>query len=151
MNDPVTEDELVRARLDPVFRRQFLAQNLNRFLEELKKMRLTHQNDDTARQIRKGATWRKACRSASKGRSRDAGWIEVAQRGSHRLAALFCLAFSAKNPINPGSIDPGWELNGRPARIQAGRTCWSGVPCFRLQSIRAFPRRARGAWRRDRG
>ncbi|HEY3222861.1 MAG TPA: hypothetical protein VGJ76_03600 [Pseudolabrys sp.] len=55
MNDPVTEDELVRARLDPVFRRQFLAQNLNRLLEALKKMRLTHQNDDTARQIRKGA------------------------------------------------------------------------------------------------
>jgi hypothetical protein len=55
MNDPVTEDELVRARIDPVFRRQFLAQNLNRLLEALKKMRLTHQNDDTARQIRKGA------------------------------------------------------------------------------------------------
>ena len=54
MNDPVTEDELVRARIDPVFRRQFLAQNLNRLLEALKKMRLTHQNDDTARQIRKG-------------------------------------------------------------------------------------------------
>jgi hypothetical protein len=30
-------------------------QNLNRLLEALKKMRLTHQNDDTARQIRKGA------------------------------------------------------------------------------------------------
>jgi hypothetical protein len=55
MNDPVTEDEFVRARIDPVFRRQFLAQNLNRLLEALKKMRLTHQNDDTARQIRKGA------------------------------------------------------------------------------------------------
>ena len=55
MNDPVTEDELVRARIDPAFRRQFLAQNLNRLLEALKKMRLTHQNDDTARQIRKGA------------------------------------------------------------------------------------------------
>ncbi len=55
MNDPVTEDELVRARIDPVFRRQFLAQNLNRLLEALKKIRLTHQNDDTARQIRKGA------------------------------------------------------------------------------------------------
>jgi hypothetical protein len=55
MNDPVTEGELVRARIDPVFRRQFLAQNLNRLLEALKKMRLTHQNDDTARQIRKGA------------------------------------------------------------------------------------------------
>jgi hypothetical protein len=55
MNDPVTEDELVRARIDPAFRRQFLAQNLNRLLEALKKMRLAHQTDDTARQIREGA------------------------------------------------------------------------------------------------
>jgi hypothetical protein len=43
MYDPVTEDELVRARIDPIFRRQFLAQNLNRLLEALKKMRLAHQ------------------------------------------------------------------------------------------------------------
>ena len=55
MYDPVTEDELVRARIDPVFRRQFLAQNLNRLLEALKKMRPPHQNSDTARQIREGA------------------------------------------------------------------------------------------------
>jgi hypothetical protein len=55
MNDPVTEDELVRARIDPAFRRQFLAQNLNRLLEALKKMRMAHQNADTARQIREGA------------------------------------------------------------------------------------------------
>ena len=55
MNDPVTEDELVRARIDPAFRRQFLAQNLNRLLGALKKMRLAHQTDDTARQIREGA------------------------------------------------------------------------------------------------
>jgi DNA-binding transcriptional LysR family regulator len=56
MNDPVTEDELVRARIDPAFRQQFLAQNLDRLLEALKKTRLaTNQNDDTARQIREGA------------------------------------------------------------------------------------------------
>ena len=55
MNDPVTEDELVRARIDPAFRRQFLAQNLNRLLEALKKMRLAHQTDEIARQIREGA------------------------------------------------------------------------------------------------
>src|SRR5262245_20658697 len=55
MYDPVTEDELVRARIDPAFRRRFLAQNLNRLLEALKKMRLAQQTDDTARQIREGA------------------------------------------------------------------------------------------------
>ena len=56
MSDPVTEDELARARTDPVFRRQFLAQNLNRLLEALKTMRLAfNQNDRTARQIREGA------------------------------------------------------------------------------------------------
>ncbi|HEY6381397.1 MAG TPA: hypothetical protein VIY07_06280 [Pseudolabrys sp.] len=55
MYDPVTEDELVRARIDPVFRRQFLAQNLNRLLEALKRLRLAQQNGDTARQIREGA------------------------------------------------------------------------------------------------
>jgi DNA-binding transcriptional LysR family regulator len=56
MSDPVIEDELARARTDPAFRQQFLAQNLDRLLEALKKMRLTiNQNDDTARQIREGA------------------------------------------------------------------------------------------------
>jgi hypothetical protein len=55
MNDPVTENELVRARIDPAFRRRFLSQNLNRLLEALKKIRLADQNDDTARQIREGA------------------------------------------------------------------------------------------------
>ena len=56
MSDPVTEDELARARTDPVFRRQFLAQNLNRLLEAIKTMRLAfNQNDRTARQIREGA------------------------------------------------------------------------------------------------
>jgi len=39
MSDPVTEDELVRARIDPAFRQQFLAQNLDRLLEALNKMR----------------------------------------------------------------------------------------------------------------
>jgi DNA-binding transcriptional LysR family regulator len=56
MSDPVTEAELARARTDPAFRQQFLAQNLDRLLEALKKMRLDiNQNDDTARQIREGA------------------------------------------------------------------------------------------------
>jgi superfamily II helicase len=56
MSGPVRKDELALARIDPVFRQQFLAQNLDRLLEALKKMRLaTNQNDDTARQIREGA------------------------------------------------------------------------------------------------
>jgi len=56
LNDPVTEDELMRARIDPAFRRQFLAQNLDRLLRALKKTRLAvNKNDDTERHIREGA------------------------------------------------------------------------------------------------
>ena len=54
--------------------------------------------------------------------------------------ALSRLAF-AKNPYNPRiPLDPGRELNGRPPypSVPAG-PAWSGVPCSRLQSIRAFP------------
>ena len=43
-------------RNDPAFRQQFLAQNLDRLLEALKRMRrASSQNADTARQIREGA------------------------------------------------------------------------------------------------
>jgi len=56
MSDLVTEDELARARSDPAFRQQFLAQNLDRLLEGLKKTRRTgEQNADTDRQLREGA------------------------------------------------------------------------------------------------
>ena len=56
MSDLVTEDDLARARADPAFRQQFLAQNLERLLEALKKMRQTGgQTADTARQLREGA------------------------------------------------------------------------------------------------
>jgi hypothetical protein len=56
MSDLVTEDELARARNDPAFRQQFLAQNLDRLLEALKKMRRAgEQNVDTGRQLREGA------------------------------------------------------------------------------------------------
>jgi hypothetical protein len=56
MNDPVTEDELARARTDPAFRHQFLAQNLERLLDALKKTRQAgDQNADTARQVREAA------------------------------------------------------------------------------------------------
>ncbi len=52
----ITEDELVRARRDPAFRQQLLAQNLERLLEALEKMRRAgDQNTDTARQLREGA------------------------------------------------------------------------------------------------
>ncbi len=56
MTDLVTEDELARARTNPVFRQQFLAQNLDRLLDALEKMRRAgDQNADAARQLREGA------------------------------------------------------------------------------------------------
>jgi hypothetical protein len=56
MSDLVTEDELARARNDPAFRQQFLAQNLDRLIEALKKMRrVGEQTADTNRQLREGA------------------------------------------------------------------------------------------------
>ena len=51
MTDLVTEDELARARTDPAFRQQFLAQNLDRLLDALERMRRA----DAARQLREGA------------------------------------------------------------------------------------------------
>jgi uncharacterized protein (UPF0305 family) len=56
MSDLVTEDELARARTDPAFRQQFLAQNMDRLLEALNKMRQAgDQNVETTRQLREGA------------------------------------------------------------------------------------------------
>jgi predicted ribosome quality control (RQC) complex YloA/Tae2 family protein len=56
MSDLVTENELARARNDPAFRQQFLAQNLDRLIEALKKMRrVAEQTADTDRQLREGA------------------------------------------------------------------------------------------------
>jgi hypothetical protein len=56
MTDLVTEDELARARTDPAFRQQFLAQNLDRLLDALERMRrASEQNADAARQLREGA------------------------------------------------------------------------------------------------
>lgn len=55
MSDLVTEDDLVRARSDPDFRQQFLAQNLDRLLEALNRMRRSsNPNPNAARQIREG-------------------------------------------------------------------------------------------------
>ena len=56
MSDVVTEDELARAGIDSAFRQQFLAQNLDRLLEALKRMRrASDRNADTARQPREAA------------------------------------------------------------------------------------------------
>jgi len=54
-HDLITEEDLTRARNDPAFRQQFLAQNLDRLLEALKIMRAGDQNEETARQLREGA------------------------------------------------------------------------------------------------
>jgi hypothetical protein len=55
MGDLVTEDDLARARRDPGFRQQMLAENLDRLLEALNKMRKSSNlKADAARQIREG-------------------------------------------------------------------------------------------------
>lgn len=55
MSDLVTEDDLARARSDPDFRQQFLAQNLDLLLEALNRARRNSSpNPKTASQIREG-------------------------------------------------------------------------------------------------
>jgi hypothetical protein len=55
MSDLVTEDDLARARNDPDFRQQLLAQNLERLLEALNQMRKANDPDPTlVRQLREG-------------------------------------------------------------------------------------------------
>lgn len=56
MSDLVTEDDLARARSEPEFRQQLLAENLDRLLGALNRMRRYSQpTPDAARQIREGA------------------------------------------------------------------------------------------------
>jgi hypothetical protein len=56
MDALINEDDIARARRDPVFRQQYLAQNLDRLLEALETMRrASHQDADTARLIKEGA------------------------------------------------------------------------------------------------
>ena len=56
MSNLVTEDDIARARSDPAFRQQFLAQNLDRLLEALEMLRrASNQDEDTARLIQEGA------------------------------------------------------------------------------------------------
>jgi len=55
MADLVTDDDLTRARLDPEFRQQLLANNLDRLLGALNRMRKTPEADPArAGQIREG-------------------------------------------------------------------------------------------------
>jgi hypothetical protein len=50
----VTDADLARARLDPAFHHQLLAENLDLLLRELNKLRTLGVNDIRARQIREG-------------------------------------------------------------------------------------------------
>ena len=55
MSGLVTEDDIARARSDPEFRQQLLAENLERLLHALNTMRRnTEPNPASARQIREG-------------------------------------------------------------------------------------------------
>ena len=51
----ISDDDLARARSDPNFRQQLLAENLERLLEALNKMRRAHcESPEAARQMREG-------------------------------------------------------------------------------------------------
>ena len=55
MSDLVTDDDIARARSDPDFRQQMLAQNLDRLLEALNRMRKANDTKpESVRQIREG-------------------------------------------------------------------------------------------------
>lgn len=55
MSELVTEDDLERARKDPTYRQQLLAQNLDLLLEALNKMRKSSEpTPAAAQQIREG-------------------------------------------------------------------------------------------------
>jgi hypothetical protein len=55
MSDLVSEDDLARARIDPQFRHELMAENLEKLLAKLNDLR-RHNNvkPDVARQIREG-------------------------------------------------------------------------------------------------
>ena len=55
MSKLVSEEDLARARQDPAFRQQLMADNLERLLEALNKMRKANsESPEAARQIREG-------------------------------------------------------------------------------------------------
>ena len=50
----VSDDDLLRARLDPAFRHKIVAESLDLLLSELNKLRSASADPKTARQIREG-------------------------------------------------------------------------------------------------
>jgi hypothetical protein len=55
MSNQVSEDDLARARHDPAFRQQMLAEHLERLLDALNRMRRANNDSpQAARQIREG-------------------------------------------------------------------------------------------------
>ncbi|HZP78085.1 MAG TPA: hypothetical protein VFB45_18215 [Pseudolabrys sp.] len=56
MSGVVSEDDLARARQDPAFRHKLMADNLDRLLDALERMRKSNPNPnpESARQIREG-------------------------------------------------------------------------------------------------
>jgi hypothetical protein len=55
MRELVTEEDLARARQDPVFRQRFYADHLDRLLEKLNRMRKSGSKDpERARMIKEG-------------------------------------------------------------------------------------------------
>ena len=55
MSDIVSDEELARARRDPVFRQRFYADHLDRLLEKLNEMRKSGESDpERARMIKEG-------------------------------------------------------------------------------------------------
>jgi len=55
MSELVSENDLARARQDPAFRQRMLADNLERLLDALNKMRRANSDSpEAARQIREG-------------------------------------------------------------------------------------------------
>ncbi len=55
MSDMVTEDDLARARQDPAFRQQLMAQNLDKLLAALNRARRDGtKSPEVARQMREG-------------------------------------------------------------------------------------------------
>jgi hypothetical protein len=54
MSELLTDEDLARARHDPEFRQQLMAQNLDRLLEALNDLRRSEPSPNAARQIREG-------------------------------------------------------------------------------------------------
>ena len=52
--DMVTDDDLARARQDPAFRHQLVADNLGMLLNEIKKLRAAHPDAGECRELREG-------------------------------------------------------------------------------------------------